>query len=329
MREFIMSICSHLSLGTLTAAPERAYGGYMHKMYFVSTDRGRYAVKILNPTIMQRPDVFDNYKRADTLERKLECGGLPIVPSLEFNGSRMQCLDGRYFYVFERIDGRALKSEEIQPLHCEIIGGLLAEIHGLEVLQAKPDRTRLSVDWDGYVSAAEKNCPEILEQLKGSCGLLYDFQLRSEKAVDSLPDTVCICNGDMDSKNVLWTGCAPHIIDLESLDYGSPYTELFELALCWSGYEHCSLDYGLLRTFFGAYIKKAGSIPVSPETLFYSSTGRLEWLEYNLKRAVTSDNADCEEKSAGIQQVKETLDHTAYYHSIRDPLLSALTELLR
>ncbi len=43
------------------------------------------------------------------------------------------------------------------------------------------------------------------------------------------------------------------IIDLECLGYSNPYLELYKLALCWSGYEKCNINFDLFKTFFKAY----------------------------------------------------------------------------
>lgn len=53
----------------------------------------------------------------------------------------------------------------------------------------------------------------------------------------------------MDCKNVLWNGNDYRIIDLECLSYNNPFKELFELALCWSGYEDCKIDFQLFQAF--------------------------------------------------------------------------------
>ena len=44
-------------------------GGFMHRMFRVSTGDRTYAVKHLNPEIMKRPDVMKNYRRAEELEQ--------------------------------------------------------------------------------------------------------------------------------------------------------------------------------------------------------------------------------------------------------------------
>ena len=124
-------ICAALSLGTLTAPPIRLSGGYTHRMFRLDTTTGRYAVKLLNPEIMQRPDALDNYRTAEAFEALLEQSGLPILPALTIGGKKMQQVDGQYLYVFDYFDGRVLKDDEITPAHCRRMGQALAGIHGV------------------------------------------------------------------------------------------------------------------------------------------------------------------------------------------------------
>ena len=60
------------------------------------------------------------------------------------------------------------------------------------------------------------------------------------------------------------------------------------------------------------------------EKLYYSKYGRLEWLEYNVKRSLLIECDTKEEQELGINQVKETIAHVIYYDSIKSPLLKDL-----
>ena len=132
-------LCKEYNLGELQCNPARLTGGFTHKMYSLFTTKGKYAVKLLNPFIMRRETAMGNYRRAEAFESALEQTDIPILPALTFNGEKMQCVDGQYFYLYTWFDGKALKSEEITQYHCEKIGGILAKIHGLRLPQATVD----------------------------------------------------------------------------------------------------------------------------------------------------------------------------------------------
>ncbi len=339
-QKLLEKLCCEYNLGELIQPPTRLVGGFMHKMYSLFATQGKYAVKLLNPFIMQRKDAMDNYRTAEALETMLEQTDIPILPALTARGKKMQCMEGQFFYLYEWYDGKALKSEEITEFHCEKVGGILAKIHGLklqkesrtgagagaDIREKKYEREELHIDWDGYIERlAEKN-PELSELLRENRALLYESQEKGNEAIRKLPTTVAICHNDMDSKNVLWNGEECRIIDLECLSYGSPVMELYELALCWSGYEVCNIDFHLFRSFIEAYEKAGGTLTTDWETVYYSNNGRLEWLEYNIKRALGMECSE-EEIEMGIEQVKETMAHVIYYHEAKEKILKSLKNL--
>lgn len=330
-------ICKEYNLGELLCKPSRLTGGFTHKMYSLFTTKGKYAVKLLNPFIMKRETAMDNYRIAEGFESALEQTDIPILPALTLGGKKMQCMDGQFFYLYDWYEGKALKSEEITKEHCETIGGLLAKIHGLQLSQATTEgkadgaisgaeqyvRDELHIDWDDYIEKLTKKNPELSELLRENRAYLYESQDKGNEAIKKLPITVAICHNDMDSKNVLWSGQECRIIDLECLSYGSPVMELYELALCWSGYEVCNIDFSLFQSFIRAYAKAGGTLPTDWETVYYCNNGRLEWLEYNVKRALGIECSE-EEIELGIEQVKETMAHVMYYHEAKKDILDCL-----
>ena len=318
-------ISNELGLGCPISQIKRVFGGYMHKMYCLETTNGKYAIKILNPEVMKRPDVFKNYETAERLEKVLSDNGLPIVPALLFYGAKIQCFNNQYFYVFQWIDGKALDSDEITKSHCAQIGELLAKLHSIEQRQEALNKNSLCIDWDSYIALANDKCPGVAAVLMDNRALLYARQQEGNLALAKVPAVTTICNGDMDSKNVLWVNGNPQIIDLECLSYGNPYMELFQLALCWSGYEHCHLNYELLKTFIQSYIENFENFQADWAALYSSNYGRLEWLEYNIKRALMIECENDEEQALGTEQVFETINHIIYYDSIRDELIHQLS----
>ncbi|MBQ9767346.1 MAG: phosphotransferase [Lachnospiraceae bacterium] len=324
--EMLNKICVRYNLGELRCKPTRLTGGFMHKMYSLFTTKGKYAVKLLNPYVMQRETAMGNFRTAEALEKMLEEKELPIVPALTLDGNKMQCLDGQYFYLYEWYDGKALKSEEITEWHCKKIGGLLATIHGLDKRSSGYERDELRVDWDGYIEKLFGKNNELHNLLKEHRELLYESQEKGNAAIKKLPTVTAICHNDMDSKNVLWHGEDFRVIDLECLSYASPMMELYELALCWSGYETCNIDFDLFRCFIRAYAEQGGTLPTDWETIYYSNNGRLEWLLYNVKRALGIECTE-EEIEIGASQVKETMEHVIYYHKAKKDILECLMSM--
>lgn len=91
--ELLDKVCQQYNLGTLKCQPLPLKGGFLHKMYSLFTSEGRYAVKLLNPYIMQRESAMENYRTAERLEGMLEEKQIPILPALRFEGRKMQCIE--------------------------------------------------------------------------------------------------------------------------------------------------------------------------------------------------------------------------------------------
>lgn len=98
---------------------------------------------------------------------------------------------------------------------------------------------------------------------------------------------------------------------------------MFELALCWSGYEGCRRNFNLFNTFIKSYFDNTNlDTNVDWEALYYSNNGRLGWLEYNIKRALMFECDNEEEQQLSISEVKETVEHIIYYDKVKDEILN-------
>lgn len=304
----------------LKAEPVRLNGGFMHKMYKIETEQGAYALKLLNPFVMQRETAMDNYAKAEQIEILLEQQDIPILPALSFNGRKMQEIDDEYFYLFDYFDGKPLKNNEITEYHCRETGKILAKVHNIDKRFENEDFVEMSIDWDFYLAEMEKADMRLYAMLKDSLPVIKDSQNKGNRARKKLPKVLSICHNDMDCKNVLWSENDYRIIDLECLSYSNPFMELFELALCWSGYEDCQIDFRLFQAFLQGYKNAGEELPADWETLYDCSNGRLEWLEYNIKRVLGID-CGADEKQIGVEQVEETIQHIIYYSSMRGQIL--------
>lgn len=302
-------ICAALSLGTLTAAPVPLSGGFSHRMFRVETDKGAYAVKLLNPEVMRRPDALDNYRAAEAGEALLEATGLPILPALTIGGRKMQQVDGQYLYVFDYFDGQPLQEAEITPAHCGKIGAVLAGIHAVDRRDGSASPEDLpSVDWQrlarDLLSSADAQEEGAL--LQSAVPMLAQVTSAAAEAIRRLPPMEALCHNDMDPKNVLWRGGDFRIIDLECVGYANPQQEMLDLAIAWSGGEEVRF-----KAFVSAYAAAGGAALTDAASVYDSRRNYIDWLSYNAKRALADDP---QERATAWQQIRWTLE------KIRDDL---------
>lgn len=78
----------------------------------------------------------------------------------------------------------------------------------------------------------------------------------------------------------------------------------------------------LLCAFVASYAEAGGELPEDWE-LYDVNCGRLEWLEYNLRRALGVD-CGADEREIGVGEVRATIAHAAYYHRMKSIILDCL-----
>ena len=320
IKELLIRLFKELGLGNVTLPIENVSGGFMHRMYKVTTcgtvNARCFAVKHLNPEIMKRPQAKLNYARAEKLEEILEKAGLPIVPALVFDNKKMQELDGNYFYVFDWHDAKVTDWNNITEEQCFLAGEVLGRIHAIdfdsEEVGAEHGAPELSqIDWEKYVNQARESKSEIAFLLQENLELLDYAQNQVNEARQNLPDIIRISDEDMDPKNVMWENSNPLVIDLECLDYGNPASHVLQLALQWSGITTCNLKRNLVRSFFAGYQKVYDNGFHDYSKIFGLAYAWIEWLEYNIQRALGAC-ADEAERQMGVEQVVQTINRIKY-----------------
>ncbi|MCR4940824.1 MAG: GNAT family N-acetyltransferase [Treponemataceae bacterium] len=349
MKNKISELFDQYGLGKLLAEPSPLSGGLMHRMYKVQAETGTYAVKCLNPQIMKRPGVFENYARAEKLEDILEEEGLPIVPALTFEldspkasesqkasdarapvltSKKMLECEGDYFYIFRWQEGNMAAYDAITEEECRIAGELLGRIHIIDAqnIEARPP-VLSQIDFDTFLHSAEEKSSCIAPLLRQNLELLKDCQEKLNQARTKLPAMNSISNDDMDPKNIIWHKGQPHIIDLECLDYTNPISSSLNQALQWSGTVSRNFKKEKLAAFYRGYLAAYDNGFRSYDQLFGIAYSWLEWLEYNIRRGLGQEVSRPEEIRLGEEEVKNTIERIKYLNKQEEEISSVLEGL--
>lgn len=324
---FFETLTADWSLGSLICQPRPVSGGYMHKMFRLDTTSGNYAIKLLNPEVMSRPEAMGNFQNAEALEQVLEQNRLPIVASMSRNDSKMHCIQGQYYYLFPWVEHKAVPWAAITETHCRTMGGLLAQLHKLPwkeatSLSAEPNQpAAVAFDWQAMAQQVQATCQALdktfADALTQNLPLLEAAQAAYNRAVAALPPLQCICNADMDAKNVLWQSDKPLVIDLECLEIGNPVNDLVQLSLSWAGGVLCQINMQHLEAFLRAYQQ----LNLLPAMDWKALTGLgfawLDWLHYNLRRACGLTGPSPEERRLGLEESRSTLERIRYYSQVQ------------
>ena len=100
----------------------------------------------------------------------------------------------------------------------------------------------------------------------------------------------------------------------EEAGYVNPMHELIETAIYWSENEIGNINKEKFLAFICGYKNIYGALNANWKiVLFNGFLGKLEWLEYNLKRSLGSECSDEEEQNLGTTQVIETINAIIHY----------------
>lgn len=308
LEDTIVKLINHLDLAKLSSSPQQVLGGFLHKMYKVESAKGTYAVKALNPIIMKREKAITNTIFSEKVAKIALRNNIPVVVAYEKDGC-IHDIDGSYFMVFDWVDAKSITQAEVTCYHCKTIGKILAQIHSIDFSQISEEPNckvnSFIVNWQEY------------------CGMGTDVSIRIERYRAKLEEwthlvnqsilKVCtnqvISHRDMDCKNVLWDkNDYPYVIDWESAGYVNPLMELIDVALAWSGMcvENPNID--KFKAVVISYMESGGTIDGDITAILNNGyIGKLEWLDYSIKRAIGIERSDEEERKLGREQAVDTL----------------------
>ena len=319
----IRALAERCGLGAIEGQILAVSGGLMHKMYKVKTASGTYAVKCLNPEIMKRPDAMKNYAEAERLEKILEDKGIPVVAALSFDGKKMISIDGRFYYIFPWQEGKITDADAILPGQSYKAGEILGRIHRLDAKNISKEKAGSSeVDFKELLENAKAQDSVIAPLLEANLQLLETAQEKLNEARKKLPAIRAISNDDMDPKNIMWHDGNAYVIDLECLGYSNPVSSCLDLALQWSGTVNGRFNKENLEAFFKGYLNSYDNGFRSYDELFGIAYTWIEWLEYNIRRALGTD-----EKRLGEEETGNTINRIRYLASIEDDICSVLKSI--
>ncbi len=313
---------------------EKVTGGLSHKMYKVVTDKGIYAVKELNSGIMKRKDAYSNFIFSEEVTKIAKENRIPAVGAILIEESYITKINNSYFMVFEWIEGNVLKPEEVNLKHCEIIGEMLAQIHNTDFSRLENEQRKIGAlekfEWDKYIDLLEKQNKSYTEIVKQNIGMLDRLNEEAVNALKYANRNLVISHRDLDRKNVMWQGYSPFIIDWEASGYINPTLELIQLAWYWSGGDARNVDYSKFKTVLNSYKKHyEGNIDNRIDILIKADIyGGLNWLEYNLKRALCiANNYDQEEIELAEKEIINSIEEIKYNEKQFENILQIFKEV--
>jgi aminoglycoside phosphotransferase (APT) family kinase protein len=302
----IKNLCICLGLGDIIGEPIEVKGGLLHSMFKCTTDKGVYAIKCLNPAIMDRESALSNMINSEKIAEVLG-SNIPVVHANKIDGKHVHRYNEHYFIVYDWFDGISIYPPEIMEEHCIAIGDIIGKIHSLDIsVQGVVNESKISTvfEWRKYLDLAK----DIQEPWVLDYGQAFDDIMSwNQKVLNSsaiLSIEKVISHRDLDPKNVMWQGNHPYIIDWEAAGYVNPYQELLEILNYWADDGNGGLHKEKCQLIINNYKLHKSIHNVNWDVVLDSGyEGMLGWLEYNVKRALGIEVSGKEEIKLGEQQV--------------------------
>lgn len=316
-------------LGKFTENPKQITGGLMHRIYQVVTDEKKYAVKELNSSIMKRKGVVENIINSESIAEALK-EIVSVITAIKFEDTSLLILDGKYYMVFEWLDGISLFPPDISLENCRKIGLLLGKIHTAEIILPNIKKETHDIelyDWNKYLLLGQETGAKWTKELILVIDDLKKWNQESIEANTLLSKHLVLSHRDLDPKNVMWKDDNPYLIDWEAAGYINPYQELLEVLNYWSNTGKGEIDKGKFMILYAAYIGIAENCKVSWDVVLSGGfAGMLGWLNYSFKRSLGIEASSIEEINLGTEQVFDTTKALIQYSQQRKLLKKFLME---
>lgn len=316
MKEKIKRLCERYGLGTLENAPVIVKGGLLHKMYRVQTDNGDYAVKVLNPDIMQRSEALNNMIYSERIANAF-ADEIPLVAAKQLQGQYVIKEEEFYYMAFDWLEGASIFAPNITTYHCEQIGKILGKIHSMNIKiegMEKEENTRELFAWDSFLQEAKGQNVTWYLALEDNLSSIKRWDKQAVESLHLASEYQVISHRDLDPKNVMWKEAKPYIIDWEAAGYVNPFQELIEVLNYWIVDEAGEYDREKFEALRKAYTDSMDISEVDWEVILHCSfDGMLGWLEYNVKRALGLEGSNLNDKKEGEKQLMGTIAELKKY----------------
>ena len=304
----LASLCRLLELGDPGGEVLPVAGGFHHRMWQVHTDRGRFAVKQLGEDVLlDDPRVHTRFNACEKTAASFNALGIPALAALERDGHYLQVLDATGYLVYPWTSGRACARNAIDEQHIDTVADILARMHAADIQVPELGRelpNLVTAEWvTELVHMGIARNVHGADLLQARLDDILSVVASLHSAIPQLLETRVISHGDLDHKNVLWTGDhAALLIDWESAMHINPTYETLLEALDWSGIT-ANFETRPFERFLSAYVAAGGaldehSIPPAFTTILGAW---VNWMMYNVGRAVGIE--DTRQRAIGSEQV--------------------------
>jgi Ser/Thr protein kinase RdoA (MazF antagonist) len=319
----IKKICNEFNLGNLLEDPIIVNGGITNKIYKVVTDKGIYALKVINrDNINNNSLLLDNIELSENISNIARNNNVNSVCALKINNKYIQEYKDLYILIYPWVEGRVLLTKEINLEHLKVIGRMLGNLHNIKVEGTIIKYKK--IDYEYYYNLLIDNDEEWSAFYKEKYTYLVDIYEKVYLNYSKLSNQVSYVHKDLNRKNIMWDdNNVPHIIDWETATIGNPSLDFFNSAWFLSA----DVDYDKYYTFTKEYSSVMNLEDDTTVAAYSAIIDECNWLEFSLKRALGIHSNNIDEIELGKNSIKSSLTEIINYYE-KVPLMLEIIEKL-
>ena len=323
MDEIISELLKKCDLGILLNQPKKIEGGLLNKIFKVSTTKGDYAIKLINPEVIKRKTGIKNILFTEKVSKIAKLNSINCIPAKEINKELIHSIKNNYFLIFDWFEGRSIIEEELTEDKIKKISKELSLLHKIDFGSLKNEcdiNYELNeINFDFYLSKIKsKNIFNLVKQIKNR---FTELDKESINCLKILKNKQVISHRDLDLPNVLWNKeNTPYIIDWETSGLVNPTLEVIDTAWNWAGGKDF-FDKNKFRIFLDNYVKEGGILEDYEIAFKADYKAKLRWFEYNLKRITVFDFLDEEDIKLGEKEVIRSADEIIKFDEYKNDMI--------
>ena len=323
MNEIILELVNKCNLGNISGLPKKIEGGLLNKMFKVSTTKGNYAFKLINPEVAKRKDGIKNLIFTEKVSNIAKLNGIKCISAIEINNELIHCIKNNYFLIFDWFEGSPITEKELTEDKIKKIAQELCLLHKIDFSSLEKE-CNISyeldeINFDFYLSKIKnQNIYKLVDDIKKRFSELDKESIRCLKIIK---EKKVISHRDLDLPNVLWNNDnMPVIIDWETSGWVNPTLEVIDTAWNWSGGKDY-FDKNKYKLFLETYLKEGGILDDYEIAFKADYKAKLRWFEYNLKRITIFDFLDKEEIELGEKEVIRSAEEIIKFDDYRNDMM--------
>lgn len=299
-------ISAAFDLGRALAPLTPVEGGFSHRVWKLRTDRGTFAVKQLNPTVIARAGALDRYRASERVAVAFGQAGVRAVGALHVDDDPLRSVEGSWCLAYPWIDAQTIPLSSVTVDHAYAVGATLGHLHNRNIADPRlpgPNMRTLSTEqWQDLAKRSEGQ--PWSSQLSDALALLVSLSAASAAAAEALRgEPALVSHRDLVPENVLWNAETAWLIDWESAAWTNPMVELVAAAIDWSGF----IEGRSARATFDAVLEGYRTVaPFHPASaaraLPVSAASWLRWLAYSVTRALGETASGDADRAVGVDQ---------------------------